>query len=481
MPAIVKNLVCSLAVAMPLFLGAVNVLSLGVKNDGSEDVSGIVNEATKKDSLHFPAGIYKVAKPLWLKHPISGEYYSRSSVVDPSRTWFVSDIDCADGSVGIVNFSGRVRVNVERIAMKCKSVECGISITGCVQSTITFISQVGVYGGRSAGVKVLGSGSRPVYIENFVMFGAADYPADSVGIVIRGPFDCRLNNIEIMGTRVGLELSGSTYGDNLHLWTGCCAARDNGTWWKGTRGIVLGNGAHLSASQVFPDTCYYAIEQKGKGGYCEISNISYWEDNTIKVAPEKTGEFYHREPGSSAKLVLNGGMVGIRGKDDSPGWMKRMYTPEAEIRGVALVSDYSISTANIDRLCFGRELPDYEVRYGKNGWCKAADILAAAPTGSCAGRLMLGDGAMWRVACLKTADGKVETQIGALNKLCDAHKVKSVEKDGVVKVYVLNEGAEELSIRFSTAYMGDRFRPVDHGSLRSHRHESRCHEVLLAD
>ena len=51
----------------------INVLSLGAKNDGSADVSAIVNANTAKGALLFPAGIYKVAHPLVLKNPIRGE------------------------------------------------------------------------------------------------------------------------------------------------------------------------------------------------------------------------------------------------------------------------------------------------------------------------------------------------------------------------------------------------------------------------
>lgn len=467
------------AMALQVVGGTVNVLSLGAKNDGSEDVSAIVNAATEKDALYFPAGLYKVAKPLWLKHGICGEGYSRSHKVDPTRTWFISDIDCADGAVGIVNFSGNVQVGVERIAMKCRSAECGISITGCVQNTYTFISQVGVYDGRATGVKVVGWGSRPVFIQDFTMFGASGYPEGSVGITIKGPCDCRLSNVEIMGTRIGLEaLNGHTYGDNLHLWTGCMGGRDNGTWWKGTRGLVLGEGSHFSGSQVYPDTSYYAIEQQGKGGYCEIANLMYWEDESIKVAPEKTGEFYHREPGSTAKLVVNGGLVGVVGDDANPCWMKKVYAPEAEIRGVMVESAYAIATNNLDRLCFSGALPDYTVRYSEKGWCRVADILAAAPTGACEASVVLGDGAGWAVGCQKTQPGESQVQTYSLNSLCKKHAIKTVETNGVIRVYVKYGGDGEMSARFQTLRMGERYRPLDHGALCDHTRQSRCHEVL---
>ena len=57
--------------------GTIDVVSLGAKNDGSEDVSAIVNANTAKGALFFPAGIYKVSHPLVLKNSIFGEGYSR--------------------------------------------------------------------------------------------------------------------------------------------------------------------------------------------------------------------------------------------------------------------------------------------------------------------------------------------------------------------------------------------------------------------
>lgn len=459
--------------------GAVNVLTLGVKNDGSEDVSAIVNVATEKDALFFPAGIYKVAKPLWLKHPISGEGYLRSGRIEPSRTCFVSDIVCTNGSCGVINFTGDVQINVEKIAIKCRSTESGIRIAGCEQGTYTFISQVGIFGLRATGVMVDGWGSRPIFVENLTVHGTKDYPAASTGVAIGGAADCRLSNVEIMGTRIGLDLrNGHTYGSNLHVWTGCMSGKDNGTWWDGTRGIVLGPQANFAASQVYLDTSYYVIEQKGRGGCCEIANLMYWEDESIRSATPKTGVFYHREPDSTAKLVINGGMFGVAGTDACPGWLKTLYTPEADIRDVIVLSDYAITTNNLDRICFGQNLPDYQVRYAEKGWFKAVDILAAAPTGACEGALTLGDGAAWKVACVKTAGKEPETTFTPLNDICSSHQVRAAEKDGVVRILVFNSGADELKVRFTTAYMGERFRPLDHGTLRSHKRESRCHEVV---
>ena len=56
-----------------LAAGTIDIVSLGAKNDGSEDVSAIVNAHTAKGDLFFPSGVYKVSHPLVLKNSIRGE------------------------------------------------------------------------------------------------------------------------------------------------------------------------------------------------------------------------------------------------------------------------------------------------------------------------------------------------------------------------------------------------------------------------
>ena len=66
------------------------------------------------------------------------------------------------------------------------------------------------------------------------------------------------------------------------------------------------------------------------------------------------------------------------GNDAHPGATAKHYMPQAVVRDVILKSDYAIKGANIDRLCLGRNLPDYTVRYADRGWCKVADIFTVA-------------------------------------------------------------------------------------------------------
>ena len=96
--AVALGMLCGCAVTAPETGadGCVDVTTLGGKNDGSADVSDIVNEATKRTALYFPPGRYLVEKPIVLQHSIFGKGFSRSPdktggdrEPDDTRTWFI--------------------------------------------------------------------------------------------------------------------------------------------------------------------------------------------------------------------------------------------------------------------------------------------------------------------------------------------------------------------------------------------------------
>ena len=451
----------------------INVLTLGAKRDGSADISEIVNANTKKSALFFPAGIYKVAHPLVLKNPIRGEGYSRTPVVDSTRTWFVSEISCTNAAAGVVEFGGDVRVNIENLNVMCRRRECGIRIADCRQNTFAFIDKVGIYNVASWGVYVKGGGTRLIFFGDMTIFGTRNDPLSrAAGIRLEGTCDCRVSNIEIMGVNIGMELfNAHTYGDNLHIWTGVMGGVKGPremSWWNDTRGIVLGPKAHFTGSEVYPDTCYYAFDLRAANSFCEVMNVMYWEDNSVKGVKNRTGAFVHyADTHNPGKLVLSGGLIGTSGSDTHPGAMMKVYMPEATVHGVSLKTDYAIRGANIDRLCLSGNLPDYTVHYADKGWCKVADIFTVAKTGACQGVMTLNDGAAWRLTLVKGTDSRTKVGVEPLNALCGDREIKSIEEDEVVKVYVLNTDTSPMKMRFTTTYMCDYFRPVDHASLRS--------------
>lgn len=458
-------------------VGMVNVLELGVKNDGSQGVSDIVNRYTEKYSLYFPSGIYKVDKPIFLRNPIKGDGYSRHPAVKMNRTWLVSAIENKDASVGVINFLTSNQINIIDLNIKCNSHECGIRVDNYAA---TFIDGVGIYNMRSYGMFIRARGSRLIFAQNMTIFGARDHAVPCVGIY-NGPgsSDNRFVNIEMMGIRVGMEVyAGYTYGSNLHIWTGCLAQKDNGTWWRGTRGIVLGNGAHFEGSNIYPDTSFYALEQTGPHCAFVIQNIMYWEDNSTGGSPDFDGKFFHCPPGTNGTLVIDGGEIGVKGDKPNIGRMQKLYMPDAKINNVFLRCDFPIKAEHIDKLCLSNSLPSYTVLYDDQGFCKVADIFTVAETGACEGILTLDDGAAFKIALAKDKSGTVEKTNTPLNKLCQGHELKFIEEPGLVKIYVKSPQKAPLRARFDTTYMGNYFRPLDYSLLRTRGGSERYREVL---
>ena len=454
--------------------GLVNILELGAKNDGSEDISPIVNQYTATCALLLPAGIYRVEHPLVIKHPIIGEGYARNPTVDSSRTWLVSAIVCEDGGEGVVSFSGNQPINVENLSIVCNSHECGIRIAGCTQSTSTFISKVAIFNVRSYGLYIQGGGSRPIFAQDMTIFGSSDWPVPGVGIY-NGPGvnDNRFSHIEIMGMRVGMEIHGAiTYGNNLHIWTGCMPQKDNGTWWRGTRGIVLGDYGRFVGSEIYPDTCFYVFETTSPTTSFLIQNMIYWEDNSTGGSPDYDGELFHGVPGST--LAINGGQIGFGQR------MAKVFTPDQKITDVMLFCDIPLTANNIDRLCTGMELPDYTVQYTGGGFGKVATIFTVSPTGACEGTLSLSDGAAFSLSFVKDASGAVHSEARPLNSLCTSHEVKFIQQDDMVSVYLRLDDATPVTARFTTSYMTDHFRPLDFKQIRDRANRERCREILQA-
>ena len=56
-------------------------------------------------------------------------------------------------------------------------------------------------------------------------------------------------------------------------------------------------------------------------------------------------------------------------------------------------------------------------------------------------------------------------------------ELKTVEEDGLVKVYVFCPDASPMSARFATTYQGEYFRPLDHASLRTKAGQPRYRDI----
>lgn len=470
-------MLCTASLAAEDSQHVLNILDLGAKNDGSADISGIVNENTSQGAIFLPAGLYRVDHPLHLKNPIRGEGYARNATVTNTKTWLLSQIESDENAHGVLEYGEVGCINVENLNIQCHSMEDGIRIEPCSQRTMTFISHVGVYSTGACGIRIVGGGSRPVFVEDATIFGRGPKTC-SVGLEI-GAADCRLSHIEVMGTQTGMVVrAGYTYGSNLHLWTGAMGKDEDGTWWKGTRGIVLTENGVFTGSQIYPDTNYIVFEQKGhnKGGF-DISEILYYDDASEKASQDKDGMLFHADEGCTPNLSIHGGIFAVCGNEEHKHWMSKLYTPGMNIDNVLIRTDRAMCGDNIDVLCMGDALPDYTLEYADKGWCKVADIFDKAPSGLVQADLSTDSGAAWKVSVLKRENGKKKVKFEAQSPICKAYRLKYAERDGLVKIFLFSPDEKPMKARFTTRSMGSYFRPADYGWLRAHNFSPRYREV----
>ena len=358
---------------------AVNVLELGAKNDGTEDVSEIVNRYTKESALYFPAGTYRVCRPLVIENPVYGAGYARGPQTDAGHTWLVSEIEQeqADSDplkeTGVIQFGGTGHFTVENLNIRCHSYECGIYINPCVQSTATFVNKVGIYNVRGYGLlaakgpETPGFASRPLFLQNMTIFGTADYPYPCVGIQLDDRIgDNRFANIEIMGTRIGVWQEASfVYASNMHIWTGCLGGKDNDQWWETTRSIVLGKGdANFLGDNIYVDTSYVLVEFLSHRNMLSINNFMSWEDGSIRGCTKRDAKLFKIPDGSTEypNINLSNGLVYVSGNNQNPGRLNDLTapSPNARIRDVRILSDYSLNADTWKRHSFLRcDTPTY--------------------------------------------------------------------------------------------------------------------------
>lgn len=457
----------------------INVLELGVKNDGSEDISKIVNEATKQSALFFPPGTYKVEQPIHLKNSIFGSGYGRTGK-SQNITKFQSEINSKENNIGVFNIPSEVPLQIENLTIRCSGRESGIHIPECKQLNMVFFNKVAILNVRGYGIYVKGTGSRPIFLDNITISGAADYPEGSTGIWL-DTADNRLSNIEIMGCQIALELhKGFNYATNLHLWTGCLAWKDNGKWWRGTRSVVLDEGAYLNVSNIYPDTSFYAFESKHKRCALHVSNLFYFEDNSTGGAPDFDGEFFHNSGDFQSVFQVSGGEILLQVKLEKNGRMRSVYTPGTRISNVLLKNDMPVCKENFYQLILDDSLPDYEVRYNETGLCKVADFVMAQDYGYIEANVTLEDGAAYKVKFYRKKGGDIKTEFSPGNPLANETVPLEIRKvnDSTFGLYYKKVTAEKEAIRFTAVSMGKTFRPIDYGSLQTASNPEKYYEVI---
>lgn len=288
-----------------------NILQYGADRTGANDAASIINYVTQTKAAYVPIGTYLVGSTIAPQHSILGESYARQPGTDNA-----SMLKSGMTSGAILDVSVDSDIQVRDLAIMCNGTEDAIHYAiNATRGKITH-DNVGIFNLRGTGIKVeQGSGfsSRGVFITNTAIWGASDYPS-SQGIYLDSlNGDNRLDNIEIMGTKFGIRfVSGIYYGGNIHIWNGCLAGSDNGSWWHATRAIDLSYGPRLYLSNLYLDTTHMMFNNLHVAGYdttyVEVSNFTYVEDSSNNNVTEEDGALLYSS-GGHPRIVIDNALL----------------------------------------------------------------------------------------------------------------------------------------------------------------------------
>ena len=276
----------------------INVLTLGVKNDGSEDCSSIINSASKNNALYFPIGTYRIDSTLKIYNSIYG--YSDTTEWNNFNGCSIFMSYTTDNAIEIKGDS----ITLNNINLKCNNDENGILINGSHMHSLKNVTITNI--GAASGIKVIQAGSRIFNIDNTFIEKRFENPLiECIGINIQNGTDNRITNTYIMGMKNGIVMNGGLlYGDNLHIWCGTNYTLSGaGEWWNNTMCINASNGS-VFLNNAYLDTAHDLINNTN--ATININNLINWTDiNNDSIS--KNGRIFTTNNNNS---IINNGIVG---------------------------------------------------------------------------------------------------------------------------------------------------------------------------
>lgn len=294
----------------------INIMALGAKNDGTEDVGAIINQYTGQFPIYLPVGEYLVTTPIILKNSLVGadcgpaRAYTRESKTstlvngltsgaiitinenaDPHTISIVNiDIQGNDQAVTGILFQPAVRVqlNIRQV-----------SITG---------AQIGLNLNPSVTAPAL------VRIDGLRLYGLYDSTKQdaimsSVGIINNeNSVDNHFINIDIFGYRIGMRLLGNgghlLNMINIYPPNGAISAENKDQYIAGTMCVeAYGN---ITADLMYLDTSYQCWVQRS--GYAQIGKAFTWFDGWDSGISSNGGLVFSTR--DNAKIVVESYFVG---------------------------------------------------------------------------------------------------------------------------------------------------------------------------
>lgn len=264
----------------------INVLQLGCKSDDTEDISSIINIATQKANLFFPAGIYNVSNPLVLKNNIRGNYCNSEMTYDETKdailkSYITNNLTGENNPTQcVLNISNtNTGFEMKNINIKCNSNENGIYgyFNDGNRIIINNINISNVHNANGIFINSAAYFSRIVCLSDIIIYGTNEEYASSTGIKILNSGDNRINNLSILGCQKGFVTNVINYGSNWHIWCGPLQGHDENDWWASTRGIDIEEGIF---DNIYLDSCFISIVGNNKQ-YQMINNLITMNDSSM--------------------------------------------------------------------------------------------------------------------------------------------------------------------------------------------------------
>lgn len=253
-------------------------MALGAKNDGSADVSGIINAYTENYGLYFPEGVYRLDNPVIVQNAIIGAL--NGNTTETPATVFISNIE--EGSVFRVLDAQEKDVRFEHFRVECQSKN--VTAIDFVSASHGYISvddvtildsHIGIH------VRPAVSVSRCAHINNVYIRGGADpaYILGSLGVILdSNANDSEISHLTVLGHAIGIRtLSPNHRVTSVHLYPpngNITDADTKSAYFAQSCGMdITGN---IFCDNIYIDSALQGFVQRSGSGI--IGNLTYWDD-----------------------------------------------------------------------------------------------------------------------------------------------------------------------------------------------------------
>lgn len=257
----------------------VNILLLGGKNDGSEDIGAIINQYTALHDIYLPCGEYLVTTPIVLQHSLIGahgnQYYANGCTL-------INSMITSGSVISVLENTTPKAITIKGFNLNCNDYPVtGINFTPSVRVYLN-LSDVCVLKARIAyNFAPTVAGSRIVMAHNFGAFGSANYDTayNSIGIRLSNCHDSALTDFYILGYSQAINNInvGGLRITSCHLY--CANGAFSGEQKKNLFRVsmcVNNNAGNIIADNVYLDTALQYWVQRAD--HAMIGNVIAWND-----------------------------------------------------------------------------------------------------------------------------------------------------------------------------------------------------------